>query len=82
LPADILGLTDRGYIKEGYLADLVLLDPARFRDTATYQQPHQYATGVKYLMVNGKLAVEDGRPTGGCYGRALRHASLPSSAQP
>lgn len=74
LPADILKLPQRGYLKPGHVADVVVFDPAQFRDTATFDKPHQYATGVKYLFVNGKLAVQDGKPTGTLAGKALRHA--------
>ena len=73
LPADILQLRDRGYLKSGYFADVVVFDPEKFRDTATFEKPHQYATGVKYLFINGKLALEDGKPTGTLSGKALRH---------
>jgi N-acyl-D-aspartate/D-glutamate deacylase len=76
LPADIIGLTDRGYLKPGYLADLVVFDPATFRDTATFEKPHQYAPGVKYLFVNGVLAIDDGKPTEALAGRALRMAGV------
>jgi N-acyl-D-amino-acid deacylase len=60
LPADILKLTDRGYLKAGYFADLVVFDPETFRDTATFDKPHQYAAGVKWVLVNGHPAVKDG----------------------
>jgi N-acyl-D-aspartate/D-glutamate deacylase len=73
LPADILRLPERGYLKPGYFADVVVLDPRTFRDRATYDKPHQYATGVRYLFVNGTLAVEDGKHTGALAGKALRH---------
>src|SRR5262249_35919098 len=75
LPADILKLPERGYLKAGYYADVVVFDPKTYRDTATYDKPHQYATGVRYLFVNGKLAVEDGRDIGTLAGKALRHQS-------
>jgi N-acyl-D-aspartate/D-glutamate deacylase len=75
LPADILKLPERGYLKEGYFADVVVLDPKTFRDHATYDKPHQYATGVRYLFVNGRPALEDGRFTGTLAGRVLRHQS-------
>ena len=75
LPADILQLTDRGYIKEGNFADVVVFDPEKYRDTATFDKPHQYATGVKYLVVNGKLAIEDGKHTDVRAGKVLRHNS-------
>ena len=80
LPADILKLPQRGYLKKGYFADIVIFDPKSFRDTATFEDPHQYATGVRYLFVNGKPAVSEGKYTGGLHGRALRHES-PQSAE-
>jgi N-acyl-D-aspartate/D-glutamate deacylase len=73
LPADILRLGDRGYLKPGYYADVVLLDPEQYRDRATYDKPHTYATGVVYLWVNGKPAIEKGKSTGALAGRVLRH---------
>jgi N-acyl-D-aspartate/D-glutamate deacylase len=75
LPADILRLPQRGYLKPGYYADVVVFDPKTFRDKATYDQPHQYATGVQYLFVNGRLAIEQGRFTGTLAGKVLRHES-------
>jgi N-acyl-D-amino-acid deacylase len=75
LPADILRLPQRGYLKPGYYADVVVFDAATFRDRATYEQPHQYATGVRYLFVNGRLAIDGGRFTGALAGRVLRHQS-------
>ena len=77
LPADILGLPERGYLKEGYFADIVVFDPQTFRDQATFTKPLAWSTGVKRLFVNGQIAVEDGRPTEKLAGRALRHASQP-----
>ena len=74
LPADILRLPERGYLKPGYFADLVLYDPKTLKDTATFEKPHQYATGVRYLFVNGTLAIDKGRYTGALAGKALRHA--------
>jgi N-acyl-D-amino-acid deacylase len=73
LPADILKLPDRGYLKPGYFADVVVFDPEKFRDTATYDKPHQYATGVRYLFVNGKPAIDEGKNTGALAGKVLRH---------
>lgn len=73
LPADILKLPQRGYLKQGYFADVVVFDPKTFRDVATYEQPHQYSPGVQYLFVNGKLAIERERFTGARAGRVLRH---------
>ncbi len=75
LPADILRLPERGYLKAGYFADLVVFDPKTYRDPATYEKPHQYATGVRYLFVNGVAVVRDGKYTGALAGKVLRHAS-------
>ncbi len=50
-----------------------MLDPKTFRDKATFDNPHQYATGVRYLFVNGRLAIDEGRFTGTLAGRVLRH---------
>src|SRR5262249_19386027 len=63
LPADILRLPERGYLKVGYIADVVVFDPASFRDIATFDKPHQYATGVRYVFVNGVAAISDAKAT-------------------
>lgn len=73
LPADILQLPERGYLKPGYYADLVVFDPMVYRDKATFDEPHQYAVGARYVFVNGKLAVDGGEFTKTLAGRALRH---------
>ncbi len=73
LPADILKLTDRGYLKPGCFADLVVFDPKTYRDKATFDKPHQYATGVVWLFVNGSTAVESGKDTTTLAGKVLRH---------
>jgi N-acyl-D-aspartate/D-glutamate deacylase len=75
LPADILHLPERGYLKAGYYADVVVFDPKTYRDTATFDKPHQYATSVRYLFVNGRLAIDDGKFTGELAGKVLRHES-------
>jgi N-acyl-D-amino-acid deacylase len=75
LPADILKLPERGYLKTGYFADIVVFDPKTFRDTATFDRPQQYATGVRYLFVNGRPAIDDGKKTDVLPGRVLRHAA-------
>ncbi|HZZ80870.1 MAG TPA: D-aminoacylase [Gemmataceae bacterium] len=75
LPADILKVPQRGYLKVGYFADIVVFDPKTFRDKATYDSPHQYATGVRHLFVNGQLAIEDGKKTETLAGKVLRHIS-------
>ena len=73
LPADILHLPERGYLKAGYFADVVLLDPETYRDVATFDKPHAYADGVRALWVNGKLVVDNGKFTERLAGRVLRH---------
>lgn len=72
LPAETFGFEQRGVLREGWFADIVVFDPETFRDTATFEQPHQYATGVRYLFVNGCLAIDDGQVTGELAGRAMR----------
>jgi N-acyl-D-amino-acid deacylase len=72
LPADVLSLSDRGRLKAGAFADVVIFDPKTFQDHATYVKPMQYATGVSDVIINGKLALKDGEPTGTSTGRALR----------
>ena len=59
-------------MKEGYWADLVLLDPEGIADRATYEQPEQYPEGIPYVMVNGELVVDGGKTTERLPGRALR----------
>ena len=72
LPADRLRLADRGRIAEGMAADLVLFDPATVIDRATFERPAQYPDGIPYVLVNGVLAIDAGRPTGARAGRVLR----------
>lgn len=72
LPADILGMTDRGYLRPGQAADIVVFDPEEFIDAATFDDPHQYARGLDYVLVNGTVAVYSRQPTGALAGRALR----------
>jgi N-acyl-D-amino-acid deacylase len=72
LPARTFHLSDRGAIREGAAADLVLFDPARVQDKATYERPHQYSEGFDYVIVNGKIAVENGKITDQRGGVVLR----------
>jgi N-acyl-D-amino-acid deacylase len=72
LPADVLSLRDRGRLRAGAYADIVMFDPATFQDHSTYEKPLQYATGVTDVFVNGKLALKDGEPTGVASGRVVR----------
>ena len=75
LSADILGLTDRGYLKPGAVADVLVFDPDKFIDVGTFESPQQYATGVRYLFVAGQAAIDDGQRTAELPGRAIRHIS-------
>lgn len=75
LPADILQLPERGYLRPGYYADIVVFDPKTLRDRATFDMPHVYAKGVEYLFVNGKLAIEKGMFTDTLAGKVLRHTN-------
>jgi N-acyl-D-amino-acid deacylase len=72
LAADFLRLADRGYVREGYKADLAVIDPKRYRDLATYTEPQLHAQGVEQLLVNGQFAIRDGHLTGYLAGAALR----------
>jgi N-acyl-D-amino-acid deacylase len=71
LPATNLGLDHRGFLKEGMFADVVVFDPATIADRATFENPHQYAVGVKHVLVNGVQVIKDGDHTGAKPGRAL-----------
>jgi N-acyl-D-amino-acid deacylase len=73
LPADILRLPERGYLREGYFADVVVLNPRTYRDAATFDKPHQYTTGVEFLFINGVPVIEAGRGTDKLPGKPLRH---------
>ncbi|MGI9261791.1 MAG: N-acyl-D-amino-acid deacylase family protein [Woeseiaceae bacterium] len=71
LAADFFRLPDRGYLREGYVADLVVLDPEKYRDLATFESPRQYSEGVVHVLVNGQSAVRDGEATGALAGLPL-----------
>jgi N-acyl-D-amino-acid deacylase len=71
-PAATFGLKDRGLLKPGYFADIVLFDPATVRDRATFLEPVLLSAGIIYVFVNGQLAVENGKHTGSLNGRVLR----------
>ena len=73
LTATTLGLADRGVLAAGRLADVIVFDPKTVRDRATYQEPRLLATGMRYVLVNGQLAVSEGAYTGALAGRPLRH---------
>ncbi|HJT97585.1 MAG TPA: amidohydrolase family protein, partial [Rhodanobacteraceae bacterium] len=69
LPADNFKLRDRGYLKPGYYADVVVFDPATIADHATYDDPREFSTGVRDVYVNGTAIVRDGKHTGAKPGR-------------
>jgi len=72
LPAQKLGLRDRGVLREGAWADIVVFDPATIADKATFAEPAQYPVGIDHVLVNGTLAVRQGQYTGALEGRTLR----------
>lgn len=72
LPARVFGLIDRGDLRPGAVADVVLFDPATIQDRATYEDPLAMATGVQWVLVNGQVAVANGAPTGLLAGQVLR----------
>jgi N-acyl-D-amino-acid deacylase len=72
LPAENLRLEDRGRLAAGYAADIVVFDPAEIRDHSTFEEPHQLATGVRHVFVNGTRVIRDGEHTGATPGRVVR----------
>ena len=72
LPAANLKLEGRGRIKKGHFADLVIFDPAKIQDHATFEKPHQYSTGVRDVFVNGVQVLKDGEHTGAKPGQVVR----------
>jgi N-acyl-D-amino-acid deacylase len=73
LPARFLGLQDRGIVKEGFRADLVVFDPKTVKNMATYGNPCQFPEGIPYVVVNGELAIDEGRHTGSLSGEVIRY---------
>lgn len=73
LPAQTLGLPDRGLLRDGYKADIVVFDPATVHSPATIEHPKQFPIGIEYVIVNGQLVIDGGEHTGALPGRALRH---------
>jgi N-acyl-D-amino-acid deacylase len=71
LPAEHFRFEGRGLLKIGYAADLVVFDPARVRDAATFEKPHQYAEGLPFVLVNGVVVVKAGAHTGARPGQVL-----------
>jgi N-acyl-D-amino-acid deacylase len=74
-PAARLGLRDRGVLRDGCVADLVVFDPATVRSLATYDEPRRFPTGIEHVVVDGQLVVDGGVHTGATPGRALRRGS-------
>jgi N-acyl-D-amino-acid deacylase len=79
LPCQRLGFADRGLLRPGMAADVVCFDPLTVQDTATYDEPRQLPAGIPYVIVNGRIVVDDGRHTGELAGRALRRSPLRGS---
>jgi N-acyl-D-amino-acid deacylase len=73
LPARTFNLQDRGLLKPGMAGDVVVFDPVRVQDKATFAKPHQYSEGFDFVLVNGKIAVDEGKLTPARGGRTLRH---------
>jgi N-acyl-D-amino-acid deacylase len=71
LPAQILGLSDRGVLRDGAVADIVVFDPTKVRDVATFERPKAYPEGIPFVLVNGVVVIDQGRHTGAQPGRAL-----------
>ncbi|MBI4529816.1 MAG: D-aminoacylase [Deltaproteobacteria bacterium] len=71
MPAQLLGLKDRGLLREGYWADVVVFDPKTVADTATYEKPHQYPRGIPYVLVNGSIVIDNGNHTGARPGKII-----------
>jgi N-acyl-D-amino-acid deacylase len=72
MPADQIGLGDRGRIARGMKGDLVIFDADQVEDLATFEDPHRYAAGIQHVLVNGRFVVEDGEHTDARPGAALR----------
>jgi N-acyl-D-amino-acid deacylase len=72
LPAANVGILERGELREGFYADVVVFDPERIKDNATFEEPHQYASGVRHVFVNGEQVLQNGRHTGATPGRVVR----------
>jgi N-acyl-D-aspartate/D-glutamate deacylase len=75
--AEVYGLPQRGELKEGYFADVIVFDPKTIREQATYLHPEKFSVGMRWVFVNGHAAVANGAPTGVLAGRALRRGSPP-----
>jgi N-acyl-D-amino-acid deacylase len=76
LPAQMIGLTGRGSLKEGKIADIVVFNPDSLRDQATFEDPHQYSVGIEFLLINGQVVVADRKYNGKLAGQPLRLSNL------
>jgi len=74
-PAQKMGILDRGILRIGMFADVVIFDPEKIIDAATYDNPHQYSKGIEYVFVNGTMAVMNGKLTGNLSGKVLKHTA-------
>ena len=72
-PAQRMGFKQRGRVEEGLIADLVVFDPDTVIDNATFEEPHQYPTGIPYVFVAGEAVIDGGKHTGARPGRVLRN---------
>ena len=81
LPARNLRLDRRGLLEKGYFADIAIFDPAAVKDNATYVEPHQYASGVQHVFVNGVHVLKNGEPTGKPAGRVLSRVGAAKNKQ-
>ena len=79
-PAQIVGLSDRGLLRPGMAADIVVFDPATVADRATFEEPSQYAVGISYVIVNGTVVIDGGKHTGALPGRVLYGRGKASAA--
>ena len=80
LPARIMGLEDRGTLRVGAAADIVVFNVNRIRDKSTFFEPHQYAEGIDFVLINGEFVVDQGKPTGALPGKVL--TTGPTRAKP
>ena len=72
VPARMLGLTTRGKLKKGFVADILVFDPDKIKDMATFDKPHQYSKGIEFLLINGQIVIEKGLYNGKRVGKTLR----------
>jgi len=75
LPAQKFGLSDRGLLKEGFAADILIFNENEVQDLSTYEKPHAYSKGFRFVIVNGKVVVDEGIHTGTRSGMSLRHST-------